>query len=204
MEGARWCLAKWEYDREHGIPAHSLSLQLCSVGVHAEQMRIFAQGDTALDDLPSLLQVAAAMRFPTISERWIESRHALVHQNLRGAPHASACHVAYTGIQPTLRKILKESPSFLQTLAAHCKVVRNPWQALRATGLVHHPVVAEMIKMDAGRVTNISRGYRQQVVQVIYHADAQTLFQDLGHVSLLPPGDDDDDQGPGGVAMSPF
>lgn len=158
---------------------HWLTKLCCTQGFPVREQMVSFVGGMSLADLPHLERLAARFKFPTISERWIEGRHALMHQSLRNAPHHSAQHVAFAGIQPSLRKVLRESPRMLTSLAQHCKGVRNPMAALTACGLRQHPSVQAMID-SAPSYLSVNRRHRARLVELLYHVDLDTLYQDLG------------------------
>lgn len=116
---------------------HWLTYALCCPAnghIGYDQLVLFSQG-RPLSELCFLERMAARFKFAMISERWIESRHALLKRTLYGCPHSSAVHVAYCGMQPMLRKHIQMDPQFLVQLVSHCKAVRTPKRAVSASGI---------------------------------------------------------------------
>ena len=198
---------------------HWLSLTACAPGsVGRGQLAQFCQGTASLSELPFLHQLASKLRFAMVSERWVEGRHALIKKTLAPCNHAGAVHIAYSGLIPSIRKMISDDPNALSTLATCARSTRNPGLAAKAVGMWHHPVVQEALRVSGGRHSDLHHKQRPEVVKAIFHVDDPTLFRSLPD-SLnmpppppLPPSDAppaggaeedarqaDDDIGPGGI-----
>lgn len=167
-----------------------------------QQLVRFVNEEATLSELPLLESWAARLRFAMISERWIESRHSLMKRSLASSPSVSAAYVAFQGILTPLRKLLVEEPQAidLERLAALCMVTRNAQMALKNMGLWTHPSIQAHLTATHGSKGQLGRGFRPEVVRVIYHVDDATLYQPLpdphpppptapaGQMSAQPPG----------------
>ena len=135
-------------DRTH---VHYLIGVLClDGGLLNRQMKVFAQGQTNMLDLDELARVAAKFHFTMITERWVESRHAISQRVLRGAPNAGAVHLAYSGVIQSIRWILKTGnretiSSFIDCFARSNNIVA----ALTSLGFQQHPKISDMLKRGA-------------------------------------------------------
>ena len=136
-----------------------------------------------LDMLLALQKLAARLKFPTISERWVESRHAIMKRYLMSSPHASAMHLVYTGVLPLLRQTFTEDPDAFASLAQMCTSARTPRRCLEALGLKHHAAVQRLLQGTPTKNV-LDRDYKPALVEIIYHCDRETLYQD----SSLPCG----------------
>ena len=93
-----------------------------------QQLILFCNRERTLNDLPLLHSIVAMLRFATISERWIEGRHALVKQSIACCNHVSAVQIAYVGALPLLWKMLIDCPENLKKFAELCKLGTHPLQ----------------------------------------------------------------------------
>ena len=158
------------------VAQHPVSKQLCCPGTrgHAE-LSAFISGEP-LCNLAFLRRFAAKYKFVSVCERWIESRHALLGRHLRKATHVSAQHVAFSGCQHVLRELLLHKPHELNQLVQLCDFTRSPGSALQAVNLHYHPSVRRIMLEDRSQ---LARKYRPWVVELLYHVDRKTLFQNL-------------------------
>ena len=77
---------------------HAVTLELCSPGGRGyDEMSRFAAGAVSREQCPTIMYYAAIFRFATVSERWIEGRHAQAKSNLRSARCHGIVHIAFTG-----------------------------------------------------------------------------------------------------------
>lgn len=160
-----------------GVAHHWVTLMLCAPGQPGRaQVVAFIKGEP-LGNLPLLSRFVARFFFAPICERWIESRHALVKRHLQGAAHASAQRVAFSGCQMVWRRLLAHELAALARLIAHCAAARNPVRALQSVGLHKHALVRQL--MDAESRQDVQRKYRPWIVEMLYHMDGNTLFQEL-------------------------
>ena len=150
---------------------------------HDQLLQFIAGRDLA--SLVLLAKCANRCEFAPISERWIEAQHSLVKRSLYGRPHASAVHVAYVGVQKALRKHMMENPGFLPELAKCVHTVRTPQLALQGSGLWLHPMVQKLLSAEPLPAA-LDRQYRPRVVEVLYHVDGDSLFQDLADFHESP------------------
>jgi hypothetical protein len=144
----------------------------------AELVR-FARHGADVGALPVLSRMCARFRFTPVAERWIESQHAAAKKQLQVAPHYSSVHLAWKGMQQWMHKssILTNSVK-LEEFADHCTLVRNAHRALIEMGFWQSPLVQDKLRSCLGSVRSFGRELRPWVVQLLYHTDADTLFQD--------------------------
>jgi hypothetical protein len=154
-----------------------VQLLCCPTSPAHQEMVRFSRGDVDLDDLPILQRMCGRFLFTPIAERWVESLHAALKKHLVAAPHYSAVHVAWRGIQNKLHGMLADRPHLLAEFAGICVEVRNPRRALVEMGFWQHPDVQQKLA-HAGSVRAFGRQFRPWVVQLLYHADSRTVFQD--------------------------
>ena len=175
------------------VTQHPVAHLLCCPGTQGHAQLTSFVGGEALDALPLLRRVAAKYKFVAVSERWVESRHALIKRNLRKATHVSAQHVAFSGCQHMLRELLLHRTHGFSQLVALCGFTRSPGHALQAVNLHFHPSVRGILRVDRSQ---LARKYRPWVVELLYHADRETLYQGLpqdgGYIA------DDGGDAPGG------
>lgn len=164
------------------VRGHIIVERLCSPAspVYAE-LQEFVHGRSTLRLLPALDLFCGRLAFIPIAERWVESLHASVKKQLCGAPHYSAVHLAWAGVQSRLRRLLSESAASIFDFAGCCQIVRHPRLALKEMGFSKHPTVVGMLADRQGQVRALGREFRPAVVEVLYHTDPATIFQDFGH-----------------------
>ena len=159
-------------------PHHWLSAVLCEPGgVGHAQMTLLVSGQRRLVELPFLCAMAARLRFASVTERWIEGRHARAKAVLGRAPHISATHYAFYGALPELEAMSRD-PALVARLAEHCAMVRNPWEAVRRMGLERHPAVRRLLQLPGGR-KHVTRRSGPKLTEILYHTDAFTLHAPL-------------------------
>jgi hypothetical protein len=179
------------------VELHPLAVIMCTPGtVCGEQLALFASGQRSLAELPTLQVWAAKFKFGPIAERWVEGLHSLTAHYLATAPHATATHVAYHGIQVPLRSRLSTTPHGIKQLAEYCAACRNPVKCLKAVGLWHHPAVVDLRRRV--RYGLLNRHHSPALTEIIYHVDAWSLHAPLPAVPADSDDDGDDDQGEGG------
>jgi len=153
----------------------------------------FADAEIEIHGTPYLEIWCAVFLFTTISERWIESRHALIMFSLLTARHKSAVHIALGSCLKALRTLLSSDPERLPQLAEICSRTRNPVNCLRELGLWQKPEVQDMLNSEGGSLSNLHHKRRKDIVKIIYHCDIDTMFgappaTDDQHDPPLPPG----------------
>lgn len=159
---------------------HPVVRKLCapSSPLRADLQR-FANHEAHLSELPRLMQAVAAFRFVPIAERWVESLHASAKKHLLTAPHYSPVHLAWKSIQTRLRHTFSDQAAAKVTrFAGLCNEVKNPLRALKRMGFWRHPGVQSRLQSELGSVRGFSRHLRPWAVQLLYHADMATIFQD--------------------------
>jgi hypothetical protein len=179
-----------------GERPHWMAAMLCTPGTQGwAEMVAFINGEE-LSRLPLLERMCAIMKFSMVAERWIESRHALIRKDLRRAPHHSVLHIAYCGIQHLLRTLLNSQPEFLNELTMLCTQARNPMMAVQSAGFLKHPVVQHLLSKETRR--DLGRNCRRELVELLYHVDSLTLYQDVpdSEPFHLPPPGPPQDPGP--------
>lgn len=169
---------------------HPISLLLCSPGTRGfAELTLFAEGACRLSELPFLGFQAARLRFAPVSERWVESLHSLTKRHLALAPHASAIHVAFHGVQQPLRLEAKRTPSFIKELARFCTAARTPTRCLQECGLWMHPATRRLRAKYS--LNELNRSQSGQLAAILYHVDGFSLH------AQWPLHDESDAGGPG-------
>ena len=161
-----------------------------------DQLIDFAQGSSSLEAFPSLEQFACRFRFGFASERWIESRHALLKKVFSNASNAGSAHIAFHSIMQPLRRMLQLSPESFINLTRCCRSTTNVYACIRETGLEQHPTVSTMLKQHGGRKSELHGKDRKHLVQVLYHTDPKSLFRDMPAKHIVCYDDDPPDRGP--------
>ena len=166
---ARRCLLLYE-QLTPGATIHKLVSLLLEPGtIVSEQVRLFASGQRDLSQMPALQLWAAKFKFPPITERWIESRHALTKKTLALSPHVTMLHVAFHGIMEPLRVCLQQRPEAIRELASQSVTCRNPVLAIKAVGLWRHPAVVALRSVVPFKMLN--RKHAPALTEIIFHAD---------------------------------
>lgn len=117
------------------------------------------------------------MRFASVSERWIESRHAIAKRHLSNAPNSSATHLAFHGLQRPLRDFFQSGATDLEELAAFCERMSKPIDCLREMGFWQHPVVVRL--REAVPHWKINHNLQSEIADILYHVDAFSLHAPL-------------------------
>ena len=160
-----------------------------------EQLQAYCVGTHELEDLPEALTLASRFKYMPCVERFVEGLHARVNRYSRIAPHFGPCHVAWQFAQETLVKNFElGGQEFAEELAEACKAVANIRSAVTSFGFGRHPVMRRLIG-EFGAEHLVSKA-RSEMLNLMYHTDAHTLYQDLKvpnlpgfgriHVSCIP------------------
>ncbi|CAE7765568.1 unnamed protein product [Symbiodinium sp. CCMP2592] len=191
---ARSCAARALQLQDAAPCEHELARLLCSAGSQGRaEMTAFVRGEP-LSNLALLKTHASKFKFVPISERWVESRHALIKRHLRKCTHASALHVAFMSCQSLLRDIFQNMPHEFERLVLLCELTKNPLLALQSVKLHWHPQVQRVLQTSQ---KELARSYRPWVIELLYHVDKATLFQDLPADGGFVPDDNDGGDPPG-------
>ena len=122
-------------------------------------------------------RMIARMTFVMLSERWIESMHSLSNKFLTQARHAGVVHLGFSLLFPTLAKDL-EPAGALVAFAQHAERTKNIKLALENVGLQWHPQVVRLFDQVGGLGSGrLFKDHRPDLIRVIYHLDAPTLFE---------------------------
>ena len=146
----------------------------------------YIAGTINREDRPVLMRFAARWRFASVVERWIEGRHALMKALSRAVRNASVVHLAYTGCWAPILRLVKHDPAFVENLARHCNEVRCPGDAIKRMGLHGHPGMVALRARSHG-ARNFSRELRPEVVEILYHVDALTMYRKLPSCNVDDP-----------------
>ena len=192
---ARRCAARALQLQDAAPCEHELARLLCGEGSQGRhEMSAFVRGEP-LSNLPLLQSYAAKFKFVPVSERWVESRHALIKRHLRKCTHASALHVAFMSCQSLLRDIFQNMPHEFERLVLFCELTKSPLQALQSVRLHWRPQVQRVLQTNRAQ---LGRSYRPWVIELLYHVDWATLFQDLpSDGGFVPDNSDDSPARPG-------
>jgi len=170
-----------------------LVVMVCSPGTIGNQQALeFIQGRSRLE-LPFLLSVMTRLFFASVSERWVEGRHAISAKIFHKAPHAGPVYMWFETIQKSLRDRLTERPEMFEALARCCSSVRNPMQCIQACGLRQHPGVTDLVARLPPRLL-IKQG-SPELIRILFHVDNRSLH------AALPPLTADDMKPPPGRAQ---
>lgn len=214
VEARRWCGRALRVYTESPPEVEHLPLTkaLCTPGTQCRaQLDRFLQGEE-LSELDILEGFAARFCFMPISERWIESRHALVKRVLASAPNAGPVHVAWSIVERELSELaagVAKDPAAVDDLARCVYQTRNPNAALQCVGLLGHPSIEKELEKGGGKKRHLLKTGRPEVVRTIFHVDMATMFDPHSNFSMLPPGDHGGDQpgwpglGGGGAGPDP-
>jgi hypothetical protein len=175
--------ARRSLQRFHAAPPeadhHAVTLELCSPGGRGyDEMSRFAAGAVSREQCPTIIYYAAIFRFATVSERWIEGRHAQAKSNLRSARCHGIVHIAFTGSFTHIRKLVM-SPASIDKFAEHCLEVRRPRDAIYACGLNKQPAF-RCIEEEVSKAWKLDTLFRAMLVEILFHIDSFTLFQKVG------------------------
>ena len=175
--------ARRSLQRFHAEPPeadhHAVTLELCSPGGRGyDEMSRFAAGAVSREQCPTIIYYAAIFRFATVSERWIEGRHAQAKSGLRSARCAGIVHIAFTGSFTRIKKLVM-SPGSVDKFAELCLEVRRPKLAIYASGLNKHPAFV-CIEQEVSKVWKLNEVFRTMLVEILFHIDSFTLFQKVG------------------------
>ena len=170
------------------VKQHFLVDLLCSPASPARlELERFIDRPEDLRLLPNVGIIAAKFRFVTISERYVESLHAQTKKFIRGAPHHSALHHAWSIVHQGVQSLVAKDSSALSQLAQFCQKVKSPRLALAASGMFLHPDVQSFARLNRFNMRELSRLKRPMAVELLFHTDARTLFQDHRVRSLAAP-----------------
>lgn len=163
------------------VRAHPAVRMLCAPGsLLFQDMANFANGIVDWVHVPALLAKIAPYRFVPIAERWVEALHASAKKMRLPSPHYSPVHLAWKSIQTRIRRLLAaQAGGALIAFAKHALAARNPRLALIRMGFWRHPGVQAKLRSQGGHTRAFGRHLRAWVVQLLYHADSDTLFQDI-------------------------
>ncbi len=146
-----------------------------------------ADGEIDFSHSNVLTRMVSRFMFVLLSERWVESRHAIANKYLGEARNAGVVHLGFTMMQPYLRMELVP-PEALTLYAKLCSSVRNPLLILRASGLCWHPRIQEIVRKLGTKYGQMNKKHRKDLIRVIFHLDSYTLYRAAGHVdSSCPP-----------------
>ena len=171
---------------------HPLVRLICSPGtVERHQLELLAAGAT-LQSLPDLTLRVAPLAFPMVAERFIESLHAATRREIAKAPRHSLVHVALAHSQQEIQNKMSSDLIWLERYAEGCRTVRNPMLAVDVLGLREHPAVQKVLSglvSGHSKHQRVQRTHRPLLVDVIYHADLDSMFVKLPPGLLQPPAD---------------
>ena len=187
---------------EQGLDAgkdHWISIALCTPGSHGRrELDLFISGCPLLE-LSYLARMAGRFRFVLISERWVESLHALNNKYLGYGPNTGVLHLVFHNVLLPLQRALDNDPNVFLRLAHHASFARNAPSAAAYLGFWNHPAMKKIVSryQAKNRNSSIDRQNHGNVVRILYHTDCETLFRTLPPVTDSsgggpPPG------GPGG------
>lgn len=183
------------YDSARDQSHHFVTKQFCTpASAGREQLEAFCVNFPYrdLDVLPMLHLHASKSLFTMVTERWIESRHALTKRHLATAPHASCVHVAWSMVLSSLRRHWSSNGRGLGELAACMTHTRNNVVALQTVGLYRHPSVQAILQDSQGKKTPLHHIACSLVKSIIFHVDGGTMFRDYSNFQVAPPPPDDD------------
>jgi hypothetical protein len=162
------------------VRRHPAVRALCDPASPASQeLSHFVYSSGRIDQLPALQLWLGKFLFMPIAERWVESLHAVAKHQLMQAPHYSVVHLAWRGVQTRLRAMIARRPEAIVEFAESCLRVNNARKALVEAGFWLHPGVQQKTR-DERSVRGLNRHLRRWATDLLYHADADTLYKDFG------------------------
>ena len=174
--------------------SHALCQTFLSEGsAERQQLEAFVAAGASrakLIDYPALHGLASRSCFVMVTERWIESRHAISSRFLRTAPHATATHLPFHIVMSELRAMLRDASrenraKIMMKLADAAQSVHSLPLALQQCGLWMHPTLErELVHL---KKREVGRSLRPLVTQIFFHSDAATLHQSLPHLPAPAP-----------------
>ena len=170
---------------------HWISQVLCTPGeLGHTQLQLFLNG-TDLFELPFLARMAARFRFVLISERWVESLHALNSRYLTYGPNCGVRHLVFHNMLLPLQRALAENPDVFTKFAEYGRQTRNIAGAAAALGFWHHPGIVRLRSnyQSKNMISNLQRKHYSEVVKILYHTDIESMYQP---VPSVVDGDDND------------
>jgi hypothetical protein len=176
------CIRAIKLFQDAGVAAshHWLTMAFCAPGSQGfEQLLLFASRQRDLHALPLLSKLAAKCRFALVAERWVEALHAANKHHFEGAPNAGAVHLAFLSMLKPMEAAIDSDANSLALMGRYCNETRNERIALVEMGFIMHPRIQQFIRDEAGRTTALARKHRPAVIEILYHIDSNTLFQDL-------------------------
>ena len=142
---------------------HWISIALCIPGSHGRrEIDLFINGRSLLE-LPCIARMATRFGFVLISERWVESLHALNSNYSGHGPNTGVLHLVFHNILLPLR------------------LARNAPCAAAYLGFWNHPAMNKLWSryQAKSRNSSIVRKGHGNVVRILYHIAFETLFRAL-------------------------
>jgi hypothetical protein len=151
--------------------------------------------------LPFLELYAALFFFIRVTERWIESRHAIGKAVMAHGKNCGHIHLCFQASLQPLIKLIEGAPSCLQDLSECCTLNRHIVGQLKAMGFWHHPSVRVLLARSGGETRLVHKKARVAMLELLHHVDDETLHTNIANnsdTSNLPPLSDWVDFGGGG------
>lgn len=159
---------------------HSLtSLFFDPQGDLFQQLLQFLRFEVPRSQLDLLCYHAGRLALIPISERLIESLHAIMHKFVRGAPHHSVCHAALSMHLSEIKQAINDRSASLVDLANLCFKVRTPMDAVEQLGFAQHPVAKGAMERCAASSSLANRQHGPQLTEIVYRADPGTMFSSI-------------------------
>ncbi|CAE7249385.1 TNN [Symbiodinium sp. CCMP2456] len=156
------------------------------------------EGESLLaDGMAPLLSLVASLRFIPINERPAEALHRQTKLHGRSRPCHSVALMSLKQRMPEIKALFEDRPQALHDMAHLCHEIRNNRLSVHAVGLQNHPTLQGLRGRNSHR--------HPLMAQVIYHADARTLYSIEAPELAMRPGapprapapNDGGDGGPG-------
>ena len=137
--------------------------------------------------------MAAQFRFVLISERWVESLHALNSRYLTYGPSCGVRHLVFHNMLLPLQRAVGDDLDAFNELIEYAKQTRNVSSAASALGFWRHPGILKIgsLYQSSNQVSSIQRKHYGEVAKILYHTDIESMYRPL------PPVLDSDDKGGG-------
>ena len=137
------CLFQHALDSGAALQQHWIAILLCMDGQVGHAQMVAFINDAELSELPLLERMCGRFKFTAVAERWTEARHALLRKSTTKAPNHSVVHIAFDGVQPVTREMMKSDVAAVARLAELCSENKTPLEAVRSAGFMGHQTVKD-------------------------------------------------------------
>jgi len=153
--------------------------ELCCPGFTGyEQLVLLTTKQRGMQDLPVLEFAAARFYFASVTERWIESLHAIMKKYIKLACNFTAVSCVFHTVLVPLARWFRHSPDEVGLFARHCSDLRTAFNAIKEMGLLHHPVVQQLL-LATPQLKDMNRKHRPKLVEILFHVDNESIIRTI-------------------------